>query len=252
MKVVTSVVLAVALVIGLNSTGRAADAADPAAVVDKAIKAMGGAEALGKVKAIAWTAKGTITINGADNPVTLKSLIRGLDESRREFEGDFDGNVIRGMTVIAGDKGWRRFGDEVNELDKETLANEKRGTYLTVIPATILPLKDPRFKLESIADATVNDKPAAGLKVTPPDGKEFQIYFDKASGLPVRQVAKVLDYMGNEFTQETTLDEYKSTDGIQFPTKHSSKRDGEKFIDVRVEDFKVVDKVDAGAFEQPK
>ena len=35
-------------------------------------------------------------------------------------------------------------------------------------------------------------KPAAALKVTGPDGKDFTLYFDKESGLPVRMVAKVI------------------------------------------------------------
>jgi hypothetical protein len=254
MKTVIAAAVAVSLVVGLFfcSPGRAADDAGPAAVVDKAIKALGGAEALAKVKAIEWTSKGTITINGADNPITLKTTIRGVDHARREFEGDFDGTIIKGVTVVTGDKAWRRFMDEVTELDGETLANERRATYLSWVPLTLLPLKDKGFKLEAIADATVNDKPAAGLKVTPADGKDFQLYFDKASGLPVRMVAKVLDYQGNEYTQETAFGEYKAADGIRHPTKITSKRDGEKYVDVQVGEFKTLDKVDAAAFEQPK
>ena len=90
------------------------------------------------------------------------------------------------------------------------------------------------------------------LKVTSPDGKDFQLFFDKASGLPVRVVAKVLDYQGNEYTQETTFGEYKSAGGIQHPTKITSRRDGEKYVDVQVGEFKTLEKVDPGSFEQPK
>src|SRR5258706_9762575 len=49
------------------STGARAD--DANAVIDKAIKALGGEEQLAKVKAAAWKSKGTITFQGNDNEV---------------------------------------------------------------------------------------------------------------------------------------------------------------------------------------
>ena len=45
---------------GLSGSARADDAKDPQAILDKAIKALGGEEKLSKVKAASWKAKGTI------------------------------------------------------------------------------------------------------------------------------------------------------------------------------------------------
>src|SRR5439155_17325730 len=129
--------------------------------------------------------------------------VQGLDHFRREFEGDFGGNKIKGVTVLAGNKGWRKFGDNQSEMDKDALANEIRTVYLTVIPMTILPLKGKEFKVAAIAEENVEGKPAVGIKVTAPDGKDFRLYFDKESGLPVRMVARVVGFMGEEFTQES-------------------------------------------------
>ena len=39
---------------GLNGSARADDAKDPQAILDKAIKALGGEEKLGKIKAVTW------------------------------------------------------------------------------------------------------------------------------------------------------------------------------------------------------
>jgi len=47
-------------------------------------------------------------------------------------------------------------------------------------------LVDSLLLLSAIADETVGGKAQAGIKVTPPDGKEFQLYFDKETGLPLR------------------------------------------------------------------
>jgi len=124
--------------------------------------------------------------------------------------------------------------------------------FLQVVPMTILPLKEKGFKVQTDGEKMVDGKPAVGLKITGPDNKDFTLYFDKASGLPVLYVAKLLDFMGQEYTQETSLAEYKEFDGIKKATKIASKRDGEKFMDTKVTEFKVLDKVDPKTFEEPK
>ena len=87
--------------------------------------------------------------------------------------------------------------------------------------------------------------------MTTPDGKEFTLYFDKESGLPVKLVAKVVGFGGEEFTQETTYKDYKDFDGIKKATKVDSKRDGEDFTKSEVTEFKVLEKVDPKAFSEP-
>jgi hypothetical protein len=124
--------------------------------------------------------------------------------------------------------------------------------YLQVIPVTLVALKGKGFKVKAAGDEKVGDKPAVVLEVTGPDDKTFKISFDKESGLPVKQVAKVIGFMGEEFTQETTFGDYKDFGGIKKATKVEAKRDGEKFISQEITDFKPVEKVDAKTFDEPK
>ena len=95
------------------------------------------------------------------------------------------------------------------EMDADAVKNEKRTVYLMVVSATIVPLKSKGFKVESAPDESIKDKPAAALKVTGPDGKDFTLYFDKESGLPVRMKAKVIGFNGEEYLQESTFSDYK-------------------------------------------
>jgi hypothetical protein len=106
--------------------------------------------------------------------------------------------------------------------------------------------------VEVVGEEAVEGKPAVGVRVTPPDGKEFRLYFDKESGLPVRLVAKVLGFMGEEYTQETNFSDYKEMGGIRKATKIRAKRDGERFIDQEVTEFKVLDTVDPKTFAEPQ
>jgi hypothetical protein len=252
MKRLFGTVLLAAVVSFLAGPVRAADDKEVEAVLDKAIKALGGAEKLEKVKAFSWKGKGKINFGGNESEFSATATVEGLGNSHSEFEGEFGGNKIKGVTVLSGDKGWRKFGDMVMEMDKDALANEKRGLYLQVAPATILPLKTKGFKVEAAGSEKVGDKPAVVLKVTGPDGKDFKLFFDKESGLPVKLVAKVAGFMGDEFTQETTYGGYKEFGGIKKATKVESKRDGEKFLEQEITDFKPLEKVDAKTFAEPK
>src|SRR5947209_18566679 len=101
--------LAAALLASLPSAPvRADDAKDANAVLDKAVQALGGADKLGKLHAYQLRSKGKITFGGAESTVTGQATVQGLDHTRVEFEGEFGGMKVHGVTVISGTKGWRK------------------------------------------------------------------------------------------------------------------------------------------------
>jgi hypothetical protein len=221
-------------------------------ILDKAIKVLGGEEKLGKAEAMTWKAKGKITIEGNENQFTAGATIQGLDRLHSEFEMEINGNQFKAISVLNGDKGWRKLGDQLMEMDKDAVANEKRTAYLMATAALVAPLKGKSFKVEAAGEEKIAGKPAHGVKATGPDGKDFTLYFDKESGLPVRMVAKVIGWMGDEYTQEITYSDYKDFDGIKRPTKVSVKRDGDPLLEEEVVEFKVLDKVPAETFAELK
>lgn len=251
MKRMLGVVFAAWLVSGWNPQARADDQ-DAKAVLDKAIKALGGEEKLGKIRAFTWTSKVTITFGDNENVLTSVSTSEGLDRYRAEVDGEFNGNPFTAVVVLDGDKGWRKFGDMVMEMDADSVANEKRTLYLQAASSLVVPLKGNGFKVESDGEEKVGDNPADVLKVTGPDGKDFRLFIDKESGLPVKQVATVAGFMGEEFTQETTYGGYKDFDGVKRATKAESKRDGMPFVVVEIQEFKVLPSTDASTFAEPK
>jgi hypothetical protein len=225
-----------------------ADDSDAKAVLDKAITALGGEEKLGKVEAFSWKSKGTISFNGNENETNGLFTAKGLTHYRRESSNDQFHIVV----VLAGDKGWRKFGDDPQELDEAGLANEKRSLYLQVIPITLVAVKGNGFKYAAAGEEKVADKPAAGVKITGPDGKDFTLYFDKESGLPVKMTATVAGFQGQDYSQETLFSDYKDFGGIKKATKTVVKRDGEPFITQELTEFKVLDKVEPDIFVEPK
>jgi len=222
------------------------------AVVDKAIKAMGGEEKLSKVRAVSTKGRGTITIEGNDIDFTYETTARGIAQYRSTFEGESDGKTFRGATVLDGDKGWRKFNDDTQVLEGEMLANEKRNAYLEIGPTLLLPLKGKGFKLDLVGEEPVDGKPATAVRATGPDGKDFTIHFDKESRLPIKVSGRVVDWEGDEYTQDTWLDDYKDFDGIKVAMKSRVKKDGANYIKSETTDFKVLDDVAPDTFAEPK
>jgi hypothetical protein len=245
-------VVATALVLSARC-GVLAAGPDAKAVIEKAIQALGGEDKITALegKVVETKGKGKLNFGGNEGDFTTTTTTMGLNRFRQDFKGDFGGNEVKGITVLDGDKGWRKFGDNTSKLEDEQLANQKRTVYLSLIPAVILPLKGKDFKVESTKEDKVDNKPAIALKIVGPDKKDFELFFDKESGLPVKMLATVSGFQGDEFTQETTYSKYKEFDGVKRATKVENKRNGEKFIDIEITDVKALDKADAKTFAEP-
>jgi hypothetical protein len=231
--------------------GRAEEKADCKAVIDKAIKAMGGEKNLAKVKAATWKIKGKFFFMENENPYTSETSYQAPDRYRSSFEGEFGGNKIKAVTVVNGDKGWHHFMDNTNAIDKDGMPNERRQIAFQWIPTTILPLRDKAFKLEAIDAVKVDGKAAVGIKVTPKEGKSFNLYFNKESGLPVKLTGKSIGFDMQEFDLEILFSDYKEVSGIKKAMKMLHKRDGAKMMEQTITEFKVKDKLDDKLFEKP-
>jgi hypothetical protein len=222
------------------------------AVIDKAIKALGGDEKLKAIKAASWKGKGTLTFQGADSEISSTTTIEVPRQFRQDFETQVGGSMVTGSTVIGGDKGWRKLNDEVSAMDNDAIANERLNIYPQLLPPSILLLKSDRVKVATAPEENVDGKPAVGLKVTMPSGKDFTIHFDKESGLPVKYTALIIGVTNDEAKQETFLSKYKEIDGVQKATRVEVKRGGDKFLIYDVLEFRTLKEVDPKTFAEPK
>src|SRR5262245_15067032 len=89
------------LVADLAGSGTGAYAQDATAILDRAIRALGGEEKLARAQAIRWTARGTVTFSGTDSQMTSTTVVKGLDHSRGELQGMINGMEFNAVTVLA-------------------------------------------------------------------------------------------------------------------------------------------------------
>jgi outer membrane lipoprotein-sorting protein len=245
------VCLAVALAVVAAGAARAEEKSDSKAVIEKAIKAVGGEEKLAKVKAHTFKGKGKFYGGGGDGTdYTGEWSVQKPDKMRVEVKaGDFTF-----VQVVNGDKVWRKLGDNTQEVDdKDQIKEAKENMYAEGV-ASLLPLvKEKGFEFSALGEVKVGGKPAVGVLVKSKGHRDVNLFFDKDSGLLVKSETVVKDEMagGKEQTQETLYSDYKEFGGVKHPTKILIKRDGEKYVDAEMSDYEAKEKIDDKVFDKP-
>ena len=89
-----------------------ADEQDVQAILDKAIKALGGEDKLTKIEAAAWKGKGKMIIgDNQEHEFTSQTISQGFDRFRSEIEvKGVLGRQLRMLAVLNHDKVWLSVG----------------------------------------------------------------------------------------------------------------------------------------------
>lgn len=220
------------------------DEKDCRAIIDKAIRAVGGEEQLAKYKAQTFKEKGSFYGEGAAQPYTGKYAVQWPNQFRMEIEGAF-------TLVLDGDKGWFSMGGNTQEMTKEQLAQQQESQYAGWV-ATLRPLKETGFHLSPLGESKVGDRAVVGVKVTHKGHNDVKLFFDKEHGLLLRYEYRHKDARtGKDAEMVSTFENYKEFSGLKFPTKMDIKRDGDKFVEADIEDVKFQEKLDPGVFAKP-
>jgi hypothetical protein len=226
------------------------DAEQARAVMDKAVQAVGGEAKL--AGAGRFTQKAAGKFHGPAGPVAFSGewTVDLPGQVREAVESEADGMKFQTVKVIAGDKGWFRVNDSVEELDKDALAAARDETYAAWV-ASLLPLKEKEFTLALLkGESKVGDRPTVGVKVTHADRPDVALFFDAEKGWLLRAEYAV-KVGGAKARQEVFYDDYKDVGGLQRPMKTTVKRDGKLLVECEVTEFKALDKADPKAFEKP-
>jgi hypothetical protein len=78
-------------------------------------------------------------------------------------------------------------------------------------------LRDPSVSLTPVGEATVNGRPADGVRITCPRRPEVTYYFDRGNGLPVKVECRSEGSNGDATVVETYASDYRSVRGLMVP-----------------------------------
>ncbi len=240
----TLVLTAVAILTATTST-RAAD--EPKAIVEKAIKAHGGADKLNKLLGYKATIKGTVDAMGNAAEMNVKLVGQHPDMAKVEGTISLGGQDIKLLQIVNG----KKYNITINGMKIDLPEDAKDDVQFAVYTAgfmQITPLLKPEFTLTAAPDADVDGKPASGVVVSRKDTRDLTIYFDKKTGLMVRMAYKAKTDKG-EVNREETFSNYQDVKGLQTAHHSLRKDDGKTTQDLTISDYEVLEKVDAAEFK---
>jgi hypothetical protein len=228
-----------------------AHAADPHAIIQKAIQAMGGQEKLAKYKSS--ISKGRCKFYGMGRAIecTAEWHVQPPRHLKAEYQMDMGGKIATRAEVIGKDQGWIVMNGKVRPLPAEQLAEIHEAMESEKLATMLVPLADPGYRLISLGESVVTDRPAVGIKVSRDGHADVLLYFDKEQGYLVRMQARS-KAMGHEVEDETIYSDYQNYDGIRNARKTTTKRDGKLFLECEITDFKAVEQIPDSTFAKPQ
>jgi hypothetical protein len=242
--------VALALVLSLLPLGGAGAAdSDVSAIIDKAIKAHGGAEKLALEPPIHTKGRGTINVGGGTD-FTVESTMQS-GKIRGVVQMSIAGQEVTLITVFDGVKAWQKVNGETKEQAGDLLDDARENAYVARLRRLAF-LKDKSLELSPLGEAKVNDRPAVGIKVVSKGHRDVNLYFDKESGLLAKTTRRMLDATTQqEISEEWIVQERQEVDGMKVPRKILLNHDGKKFMEAEIVEVKFLEKVAPDEFAEP-
>jgi outer membrane lipoprotein-sorting protein len=246
-RLLPAALLALAVVAPL----RADDAAK--ALLDKAIKAQGGAEAAAKLTDIGLKAKGQVMEGNMTVEMSFDMSISAFDRVRMGLSINEGGRTHRGMMVLNGDKAHFKDADTNREenpppevvptIQSVVLAVRAPGT-----PAALLAAKN--LTLTHGGEAKVDDTAAEVLRISRKDRPDVTLYFDKKTHLPLKAETSFKEG-ANDVALVFTYSDFKEFGGVKHFTKVKMTASDKITMDLELTELKLGVKFEANTFEKP-
>src|SRR5262249_21176179 len=221
------------------------------AILAKGISALGGEAKLSKYKAAIWQTTTKTLVEDMETDIAGETALQWPQDLRSKTRGA----NFWSLDILRGDNGWSQTDQGTEDLDKRFVAAMQRAIYFEWIPTTLLPLKEKDFKLAVGSEGKVNGRLAASIKVTPPRGPAFELFFDNENGLPAKMAMRSKDEKGGtEYSFAWLYSDYKEVQGIKKAMKRVIKDDygeGKTSSETQITEFKFFDKLDDKVFAKP-
>ena len=242
-----TVVLLVAATGGVQAQDDAARA-----LIERAVQAHGGAEAMGRIHADKVKFKGNLVLRGHNTPFVAETTIQLPSKYRHVIETSDGADKHTLLYVINANKLYITLDGKAIPTEASQLAEIRSGLELERAKRLLPLLEDKSYQLAVLDDEIkVNDRPAVGVRIGGRGRKEMRLYFDKEYGLLVRAENRIDDGKGKEVRQHFFFGDFKDIGGYKRATKIRAYRDGREIMNAELLDAKPLDKVDETEFAKP-
>ncbi len=194
-------------------------------VIEKYLTSIGGREIISKIEDRTTIMRGTAM--GQNITMIVKQ------KAPNKFRQEIKAGAMEQLVVFDGEKGIMNAMNQKMEIKDKELEAIK-------IEANMEFLLDPEsfgIKLFYEGNEKVNGKDAEKVKMILPSGLRWFTYFDKETGIKLKEEKEMQTQMGL-MNQTLTFDDYKEVEGVKYPYKIVQSIAGQS-IDVTVSSIKV-------------
>jgi hypothetical protein len=224
------------------------------AVVDRATKAMGGAEKLAKLPATTFSFKGSLESDEKRAEIAGDGAIMLPDRFRSNFKITAEGNAHPFSFIIDGELGWHKDEGDAGFLQDgvDSLKVVRNELEVPLMINSLIQLKSKGVELTKLDDVKIDNRAAYGVKVKRKDRPDCEMFFDKETDLPVKAEVRVNELPDGEDAAFTFLfGGYKEADGVKHLTKVTVLRDNKRRLVLEISEVKRLNKLDPKLFEKP-
>lgn len=246
------VLLLVAALVSSTSCAPLRIAADePRAVIEKAIRAVGGEDRIDKLKTMRAKAEGTVNL-GVEVPFTWTITWQLPNQYKMAAEVEVADKKVTFVQAFDGSSGWAGANGVTAPLTGPKLNDLRAQIHLCRILMLAPLLTDKTYKLTELDDGMVNEKPAARIQVTARGERDVTLSFDKATGLLAKIERIVLDNNTmKEVPQEDFLSNFQDIDGVKIAMKEVWFRSGAKVAEIEYTEVSHPEQIDTREFARP-
>src|SRR5262249_26531949 len=143
------------------------------------------------LQAATWKAKGTLHRGGQATALTNENAAQLPDRFRFVMDLEANGNTVQLVLVLNQERGWIQANSRTNDLPRDFHRSLSDCCYAFGLALMPQRLKDADFQLSPAGEVQVNDRPAVGVRVSRKGWPDVNVYFDKASSLPVKAETRI-------------------------------------------------------------
>jgi hypothetical protein len=230
-------------------------ASDDAAgfVVEKAIKAQGGADKVAKLRVMRIKVEGTMSLVPGQPavPFILEDWWQMPDQYKTTSRFELGGKKVTQTQGLDGETGWLQTDGVTIDMPKKSVAEMREQKYAEDLDR--LGFRDNKaIGLTALGESKVGGQTAVGVLIKSKGHRDVKLWFDKQSGLLVKREQRVLDGgTGKEVAQEVVFGDYREVGGVKHYHTLTAYRDGKKVIEATALEIEFFDKLNKNVFAKP-
>jgi outer membrane lipoprotein-sorting protein len=187
-------------------------------VVEKALTAMGGRAALGKLTSRVSTGSITVSTPGGDVTGTIENYLKAPNKSRSLIKIDLASFGLGQVTQDQRFDGTTGYAIDSLNGNRDITGDQLEVMRGTIFPTPLLGYKDAGARVELLGTEKAGDRDAYVLRFTPKTGPASRIFVDAANAMLLKTVITLnVPQLGTDLEQTVELSDYRDVDGVKLP-----------------------------------